>query len=39
MKVKTKEYLPGQYPDLPPPPGTFGIIGWLKSNLFSSISN
>ncbi len=39
MKDITKKYLPGQYPDLPPPPGTFGVIGWMKNNLFSSISN
>lgn len=32
-------YLPGTHPDFPPPPGTVGIIGWLKRNLFSSLSN
>ncbi len=39
MEVKNKNYSPGSYPDLPPPPGTFGVIGWIKHNLFSSISN
>ncbi len=26
-------------PDLPPPPNTVGVIGWLKKNLFSSPLN
>ena len=39
MEVNNKNYSPGSYPDLPPPPGTFGVIGWIKHNLFSSISN
>ena len=34
-----KHYAPGSYPDLPPPPGTIGIIGWLHKNLFSSVAN
>ena len=32
-------YKPGSYPNLPPPPGTVGVYGWIKNNLFSSISN
>ena len=24
-----KHYAPGSHPDLPPPPGTIGIVGWL----------
>ncbi|SMF05119.1 amine acid ABC transporter, permease protein, 3-TM region, His/Glu/Gln/Arg/opine family [Tistlia consotensis] len=32
-------YPPGQHPNLPPPPGTVGIIGWLRENLFSSPVN
>ena len=26
-------------PDLPPPPNTIGLVGWLRSNLFSSWYN
>ena len=37
--MKEKTYKPGSYPDLPPPPGTVGIYGWIRNNLFSSISN
>ncbi|MEX2632330.1 MAG: amino acid ABC transporter permease [Tistlia sp.] len=32
-------YAPGQHPDLPPPPGTVGLIGWLRGNLFSGPIN
>ena len=34
-----KHYAPGSCPDLPPPPGTIGIVGWLHKNLFSSVGN
>ena len=37
--MQEKTYLPGSHPDLPPPPGTVGIYGWIRNNLFSSISN
>ena len=37
--MSEKTYKPGNYPDLPPPPGTVGIYGWIRQNLFSSISN
>ncbi len=37
--MSEKTYKPGNYPDLPPPPGTVGAYGWIKQNLFSSISN
>ena len=37
MSLET--YKPGSYPNLPPPLGTVGVYGWLKNNLFSSISN
>ncbi len=37
--VNTQVYPPGEHPDLPPPIGERGIIRWLKSNLFSSLSN
>ena len=33
------KYPAGQHPDLPPPAGTVGVVGWLRSNLFSSIPN
>lgn len=32
-------YEPGKHPDLPPPLGTIGVIGWLRQNLFSSWGN
>ena len=32
-------YPPGQYPDLPAPPGTTGALGWIRNNFFSSITN
>ena len=34
-----RSYPPGQHPDLPPPPGTTGWIGWLRESLFSSWIN
>ena len=37
MSLET--YKPGAHPNLPPPLGTVGVYGWLKNNLFSSISN
>lgn len=40
QETKTpQEYAPGTHPDLPPPPNTTGIIGWLRKNLFSSPLN
>ena len=39
MKKDNKHYTPGSHPDLPPPPGTIGVLGWMKNNLFSSINN
>ncbi|MEM8814111.1 MAG: ABC transporter permease subunit, partial [Pseudomonadota bacterium] len=32
-------YAVGEHPDLPPPPGTTGVIGWLRQNLFSGWVN
>ena len=29
-------YPPGEYPDLPPPAGSTGPLGWLRARLFSS---
>jgi general L-amino acid transport system permease protein len=34
-----RHYPPGQHPDLPPPPGTVGVVGWMRQNLFSNITN
>lgn len=34
-----KDYPPGEYPNLPPPIKESGVIYWLKTNLFSSVSN
>jgi general L-amino acid transport system permease protein len=39
MEVAKPTYLPGQHPDLPPPIGTVGVVGWLRRNLFSSPAN
>jgi general L-amino acid transport system permease protein len=27
----------GQHPDLPPPAGTIGVVGWIRHNLFPSV--
>ena len=37
--LKPGQYEPGTHPDLPPPPGTVGFIGWIRQNLFSSPMN
>ncbi len=37
--AKKEEYPVGQFPDLPPPASTVGVIGWLRKNLFSSPLN
>ena len=34
-----QHYPPGEHPDLPPPAGTVGLVGWLKENLFSGVLN
>ena len=39
MAFDKNNYAPGTHPDLPPPPGTVGVVGWFKNNLFSSLSN
>jgi len=39
MTSNERQYAPGQHPDLPPPVGTVGVLGWLRQNLFSSIGN
>jgi len=33
------QYEPGHHPNLPPPPSTVGVVGWLRTNLFSSTTN
>ena len=33
------QYQPGSHPDLPPPASMVGVVGWLRTNLFSSTSN
>ena len=35
----TSGHAPGTHPDLPPPLRTTGIIGWARTNLFSSTFN
>ena len=37
--MDARKHAPGQHPDLPPPIGTVGVLGWLRANLFSSIPN
>lgn len=37
VSIEHRTYPPGQHPDLPPPPGSTGVIGWLRANLFSSV--
>ena len=37
--LQERSHPPGQHPDLPPPIGTVGVLGWLRMNLFSSIPN
>ena len=42
--IKTKEeenisYPPGAHPSLPPPYNVYGPIHWIRSNLFSSVTN
>ncbi len=39
MEDSTRSYPAGQHPDLPPPPGTTGAIGWMRKSLFSSWIN
>ncbi|MCZ4282658.1 amino acid ABC transporter permease [Kiloniella laminariae] len=34
-----QKYAPGEHPDLPPPPGSIGVVGWLRHRLFSSVGN
>ncbi len=37
--VATRPYPPGRHPDLPPPAGSVGVLGWLRGHLFSSLFN
>ncbi len=37
--LRPGQYEPGTHPDLPPPPGTVGFIGWIRQNLISSPLN
>ena len=39
MSERAQSYVTGQHPDLPPPRTIVGVVGWLRQNLFSSISN
>ena len=32
-------YTPGAHPDLPPPSSSVGVVGWMRTNLFSSPAN
>lgn len=35
--TRASAYPPGRHPDLPPPRGSTGVLGWLRANLFSSV--
>lgn len=37
--LQKNQYAIGEYPDLPPPPGTTGAVGWMKNNLFDGWVN
>jgi len=39
MTEQTSTYAPGTHPDLPPPATTVGLLGWLRKNLFSSLTS
>ena len=39
MSDTVQNYVPGEYPDQPPPAGQSGIMLWLRTNLFSSWIN
>ncbi len=39
MMSSSPAYSPGQHPNLPPPAGSVGVLGWLRQNLFSSLFN
>ncbi len=38
-RFNPSSYEPGTHPDLPPPASSVGLIGWAKTNLFSSPLN
>ena len=37
--IPTKQYAPGEHPDLPAPIGITGPLAWIKNNLLSSPTN
>ena len=39
MTMTKQNFAPGTHPSLPPPHSTIGLIHWLRTNLFSSVSN
>lgn len=39
MTTQVKKYEPGHHPDMEPPITSTGVLGWLKTNLFSSPFN
>ncbi|NQV55254.1 MAG: amino acid ABC transporter permease, partial [Rhodospirillales bacterium] len=38
-ETQAQKYLPGKHPNVAPPLGSVGIVGWLRKNLFSSVFN
>ena len=34
--LSPRAYPPGEHPDLPPPVASASVLGWLRTNLFSS---
>ncbi len=39
MADTQQTYKPGEHPELPPPASTVGIVGWMRTNLFSGPVN
>ena len=37
--VEDGRYAPGTHPDLPPPSSAYGVVHWIKVNLFGSVTN
>ena len=39
MAETAQTYETGKHPEMPPPRSEVGVLGWIKHNLFSSVSN
>ena len=36
IQAETGQYTPGEHPDLPAPPASTGVLGWIRTNLIPS---